>query len=71
MRAVTLPSYGDTSVLTLADVPDPVPGDGEVLVDVAAHAGTLHHSEPVLQAAAVKDVVVEVVGRYGGELNVV
>ena len=38
MRAVTLPSYGDASVLTLADVPDPVPGPGEVLVDVAATA---------------------------------
>lgn len=38
MRAVTLPSYGDVSVLTLADVPDPVAGPGEVLVEVAATA---------------------------------
>jgi putative PIG3 family NAD(P)H quinone oxidoreductase len=38
MRAVTLPSYGDASVLTLADVPDPVAGPGEVLVAVAATA---------------------------------
>ena len=38
MRAVTLPSYGDASVLTLADVPDPVAGPGEVLVDVVATA---------------------------------
>ncbi len=38
MRAVTLPSYGDASVLTLADVPDPEPGPGEVLVDVVATA---------------------------------
>jgi putative PIG3 family NAD(P)H quinone oxidoreductase len=38
MRAVTLPSYGDASVLTLADVPDPEPGAGEVLVDVVATA---------------------------------
>ena len=38
MRAVTLPSYGDASVLVLADVPDPVPGRGEVLVDVVATA---------------------------------
>ena len=36
MRAVTLPSYGDASVLTLADVEDPVAGPGEVLVDVVA-----------------------------------
>lgn len=38
MRAVTLPSYGDVSVLTLDDVPDPQPGPGEVLVDVVATA---------------------------------
>ncbi len=38
MLAVTLPSYGDVSVLTLAEVPDPGAGPGEVLVDVAATA---------------------------------
>ena len=38
MRAVTLPSYGDASVLTLADVPEPEAGPGEVLVDVVATA---------------------------------
>jgi putative PIG3 family NAD(P)H quinone oxidoreductase len=38
MRAVTLPSYGDASVLTLADVPEPVAGRGEVVVDVVATA---------------------------------
>ncbi len=36
MRAVTLPEFGDESVLTLADVPDPQLRDGEVLVRVAA-----------------------------------
>ncbi len=38
MRAVTLPSFGGPEVLTVADVPDPVPGPGEVLVRVAASA---------------------------------
>jgi putative PIG3 family NAD(P)H quinone oxidoreductase len=38
MRAVTLPSYGGPDVLTLAEVPDPDVGAGEVLVDVAATA---------------------------------
>ena len=38
MRAVTLPSYGGPEVLTLADVPDPVAGPGEALVEVAATA---------------------------------
>ena len=38
MRAVTLPSFGGPEVLTLADVPDPVVADGEVLVEVVATA---------------------------------
>ena len=36
MRAITLPSFGDESVLTLSDIPTPTIGDDEVLVDVAA-----------------------------------
>ena len=36
MRAVTLPEFGDESVLTVAEVPDPELRDGEVLVRVAA-----------------------------------
>jgi putative PIG3 family NAD(P)H quinone oxidoreductase len=35
---MTLPSYGGPEVLTWTEVPDPVPGAGEVLVDVAATA---------------------------------
>ena len=38
MKAVTLPSYGGPESLVLADVPDPVAGLGEVLVDVTASA---------------------------------
>ncbi|MCT9933877.1 quinone oxidoreductase [Planotetraspora sp. A-T 1434] len=36
MRAVVVPSYGDSSVLQYVERPDPVPGPGEVLIDVAA-----------------------------------
>jgi putative PIG3 family NAD(P)H quinone oxidoreductase len=36
MRAVVITSPGDPDVLKLTEVPDPVPGPGEVLVDVAA-----------------------------------
>lgn len=36
MRAVTIPEFGDEDVLTLAQVPDPTAGEGEVLIDVAA-----------------------------------
>jgi NADPH2:quinone reductase len=38
MRAVVLTSYGDPEVLTLAEVPEPVPGPEEVLVDIVATA---------------------------------
>lgn len=38
MRAVTLPTYGGPEALVLAEVPDPVAGPGEVLVEVTASA---------------------------------
>lgn len=38
MRAIVLESYGDPEVLQAMEVPDPVPGPEEVLVDVVATA---------------------------------
>ncbi len=38
MRAVTISEPGGPEVLTLSEVPDPQPGPGEVLIDVAASA---------------------------------
>ncbi|MHA6761497.1 NAD(P)H-quinone oxidoreductase [Streptacidiphilus sp. PAMC 29251] len=38
MRAITIKEPGGPDVLTLAEVPDPVPGEGEVLVEVVASA---------------------------------
>jgi len=38
MRAVVVPSPGGPEALTIADRPDPEPGEGEVVVDVAATA---------------------------------
>jgi putative PIG3 family NAD(P)H quinone oxidoreductase len=38
MKAVTITQPGGPEVLKWADVPDPVPQDGEVLIDVAASA---------------------------------
>jgi putative PIG3 family NAD(P)H quinone oxidoreductase len=38
VRAITITSPGDADVLVPADVDDPVPGPGEVLLDVAATA---------------------------------
>ncbi|MGH3824054.1 MAG: NAD(P)H-quinone oxidoreductase [Pseudonocardiaceae bacterium] len=36
MRAITITEYGGPAVLRLAEAPDPRPGPGEVLIDVAA-----------------------------------
>lgn len=36
MHAITVPNPGDADVMTWAEVPDPEPGPGEVLVDVVA-----------------------------------
>lgn len=38
MRALTLPQYGDPDQLTVAEVPRPVPGPGQILVRTAATA---------------------------------
>lgn len=38
MHAITLPSFGGPDALTWAEVPDPQPGPGEVLIDVVATA---------------------------------
>ena len=38
MRAAVITGYGGPEVLRVMDVPEPVPGPGEVLVDVAASA---------------------------------
>ena len=38
MRAVVIPEYGGVDVLEVRDVPDPVPGPEEVLVDVVCSA---------------------------------
>ncbi|MFF1907433.1 NAD(P)H-quinone oxidoreductase [Kitasatospora sp. NPDC058218] len=38
MHAMTIPEPGGPEALVWAEVPDPVPGDGEVLVEVAATA---------------------------------
>ncbi|MFI5684477.1 NAD(P)H-quinone oxidoreductase [Streptomyces sp. NPDC051636] len=38
MHAITIPESGEPEVLVWDEVPDPVPGEGEVLVEVAASA---------------------------------
>src|SRR3954447_24028310 len=38
MYAITLPEFGGPEVLTWAQVPDPTPGPGEVLLEIVATA---------------------------------
>ncbi|HEX3679055.1 MAG TPA: NADP-dependent oxidoreductase [Galbitalea sp.] len=54
MKAVQIDSYGGLDVLEVRDVPTPVPGSGEVLVQVKA-AGIVV-SEAALRSGAVKDI---------------
>ncbi|MDT7761872.1 MAG: hypothetical protein QOC63_1292 [Mycobacterium sp.] len=53
-KAVQFYSYGGLDVLEVRDVPRPVPGDGEVLVEVRA-AG-INISEAAIRAGAVQDL---------------
>ena len=53
-KAVQFDSYGGVDVLEVRDVPRPVPGAGEVLVEVRA-AG-INISEAAIRAGAVKDM---------------
>src|SRR5258705_842709 len=53
-KAVQFDSYGGIDVLEVRDVPRPVPGAGEVLVEVRA-AG-INISEAVIRSGAVRDL---------------
>src|SRR5260370_3191736 len=53
-KAVQFDSYGGLDVLDVRDVPRPVPGAGEVLVEVRA-AG-INISEAAIRAGAVRDM---------------
>src|SRR2546421_1211527 len=53
-KAVQCGSYGGIDVLEVRDVPRPVPGAGEVLVEVRAAA--INISEAVIRAGAVHDL---------------
>ncbi|MFJ3788458.1 zinc-binding dehydrogenase [Kitasatospora sp. NPDC090091] len=50
MRAIVISTYGDPEVLTLTELPDPRPADGEVLVRVRAFG--LNHAETYMRSGA-------------------
>jgi NADPH:quinone reductase-like Zn-dependent oxidoreductase len=53
MKAVRFEKYGDVDVLYVVEVPDPVPGEGEVLVRVKA-AG-INPGEAAIRKGALRD----------------
>jgi NADPH:quinone reductase-like Zn-dependent oxidoreductase len=50
MKAIVITTYGGPEVLTVADLPDPVPTDGEVLIRVRAFG--LNHAEAYMRSGA-------------------
>ena len=71
MRAVQLTEFGGPEVLTVVDVPDPVPAEGQVLVEVSragVNYADTHHVENSYLAPATLPLVpgAEVVGTVDG-----
>jgi len=54
MKAIVISSYGGPEVLTVAELPDPVPAAGEVLIRVRAFG--LNHAEAYMRSGAWGDV---------------
>lgn len=50
MKAIVISSYGGPEVLTVTELPDPVPAAGEVLIRVKAFG--LNHAEAYMRAGA-------------------
>jgi NADPH:quinone reductase len=54
MKAIIISSYGGPEVLTVAEIPDPVPAAGEVLIAVRAFG--LNHAEAYMRSGAFGEV---------------
>ena len=46
MKAIVFDKYGPPEVLKLEDVPEPVPGENEVLIEV--HAASVNFANPAM-----------------------
>lgn len=72
MKAIQISEFGGPDVMKLVELPDPVPGDGEVLLEVSAiginYADT-HQTENSYLSAQTLPLVpgIEVVGTHGGK----
>jgi NADPH:quinone reductase len=54
MRAIVMSRYGEPDVLTQTELPDPVPGDGEVLIRIKAFG--LNHAECYFRSGSFGEV---------------
>ena len=54
MKAIIISSYGDPEVLTVTELPDPVPAADEVLIAVRAFG--LNHAEAYMRSGAMGEV---------------
>ena len=54
MKAIVISSYGGPDVLTVTELPDPVPAAGEVLIAVRAFG--LNHAEAYMRSGAIGEV---------------
>ena len=50
MKAIVISTYGGPEVLTVAELPDPVPAEGELLIRVRAFG--LNHAETYMRSGA-------------------
>src|ERR1700738_2963438 len=48
MQAIVMPTRGGPEVLTIAELPDPIPADGEVLIRIKAFG--LNHAEMYMRS---------------------
>ena len=72
MKAIQITEFGGPDVMKLVELPDPTPGDGEVLLDVTAiginYADTHQTENSYLSPQALPLVPgIEVVGKYEGK----
>ncbi len=72
MKAIQITEFGGPDVMKLVELPDPTPGDGEVLLDVTAiginYADTHQTENSYLSPQALPLVpVIEVVGTRDGK----
>lgn len=62
MKAITFSEFGGPEVLTISDLPDPVPGPGEVLIKVAA--STVNPTDLLMRSGAQAGMMTDLTPPY-------